>query len=142
MTTTNPSLPITGRAALRLSLREHNVGLVVPQGTTMALKEPLKVPYGALIAGTIVGDIECLSGSLIVAGNGKLEGNAKALRVYIEGTITGPNKTIGNILARDLFAAGSASHVNANIQAGYFATHQPKINGVMRTIDDKAYETT
>lgn len=117
--------PDSARHTLRLSLKEHNVGFLVPPGATLRLEGKTVLPHGALIAGKLVGNIECREGSVIVLG--EHVGNICANRVYVEGSVTG-----AEIMARDLFGAGRNAKIQADVFAGSFATYNPSIRGTLR----------
>lgn len=125
MNTRTHSTPENVREKLHLSLREHNVGFLVPAGAVLKLEGNTTLPHGALIAGKLVGNIECKDGSVIVLG--EHVGNISANRVYVEGSVTAHE-----ILARDLFGAGRSARIQANVFAGSYATYNPSIRGTLR----------
>ena len=121
--------------ALVLSLHEHHIGFFVPPETTMDVAH-LDLKFGALIYGTVIGDIQCSAGSVIVLAGGRVCGNITADRVYVEGDIASPKGGRSQIHARLLLAASSAARINADVKSRAFAIHKAKIWGQIEQIED------
>jgi cytoskeletal protein CcmA (bactofilin family) len=124
----------TASSALTLSLQEHHIGFFVPPEAT--LEGAIDLKFGALIYGTVIGDITCSAGSVVILAGGRVCGNIIADRVYVEGEVASPKGGRSTIQAHLLLAASSASKINADIRSRAFAIHKAKIWGRMEQIED------
>jgi cytoskeletal protein CcmA (bactofilin family) len=120
---------------LNLSLREHHIGFFVPPDMVLD-GSCLELKFGALIYGTVIGDIWCESGSVIIAAQGRVCGNIEADRIYIEGEVASPKGSKSTLTGRLLLAASANSKVNANVRSRAFAIHRAKIWGQIEPIED------
>jgi hypothetical protein len=110
--------PSASTDLLAMDIREHGITFVLPEGAVLD-GATLTLPGGALIMGVLRGSIHCRNGSLIVARQGEFSGNAKADRVYIEGSVRqkadGTNSTLHGhrLVAVSELAKGSADLIAA-----------------------------
>lgn len=117
-----------------LSLREHNIGFILPVGARLEGK--LLIPHGVLIYGDFIGDIFCESGSAIVMAGGRFRGMLEADRVYIEGDVSSVTERRSTLIARQMIAGSATSRISADIFSKSFALHKAKVWGTLRTLEE------
>lgn len=126
----------SGESEITLSLKEHNIGFVLPFGSRMEGR--LLLAGGALIFGDFVGDIFCESGSVIIKKGGRFRGIIEADRIYVEGEVSSIDgeKMRSTLIARNMIAGSSSSQINANIFSESFSLHRAKVWGALRTLEE------
>ena len=126
----------SGKNEIILSLKDHNIGFVLPFGSRMEGR--LLLAGGALIFGDFVGDIFCESGSVIIKKGGRFRGIIEADRIYVEGEVSSINgeKMRSTLIARKMIAGSSNSQINANIFSESFSLHKAKVWGALRTLEE------
>lgn len=122
------------KSALTLSLREHNIGFVLPDGATLESAK-LSLPHGAIISGVFIGDLVCERGSAILTRNAKFCGNIEADRVYIEGEVDSLRTKRSQVIGRMLIAASRHATIRANLISTAHALHHPKFWGEIISLE-------
>jgi len=124
------------QSQISLSLREHNIGYILPHGAKADGR--LLLPCGALIHGDFIGDIFCESGSVIIKEGARFRGMVEADIIYVEGEVSSI-AGVGNrstLIGRQMVAASSVARINADIFSQSFALHKAKVWGTLRTLEE------
>lgn len=126
--------PDQRQGQIKLSLQEHNVGMILPAGGR--IEGRMSLPTGALIAGDFIGDILCETGSVIIAAKARFRGTIEADRIYIEGEVSSSSERRSMLIGRQLIAGSSFARINADLYAKTFALHKAKVWGCLHALED------
>lgn len=135
MSITPPVQP-PANGSLTLSIRDHQIGFLLPQGATLDGAN-LDLPHGAIIAGTFIGNIKCEHGSVVITETARVCGRVEAERVYIEGEIASTREARSRVIGRWLVAASSKARINADLCSNAFSLHKPRFWGQLITMDNE-----
>lgn len=129
----SPSATNTVGDQLMLSLVDHHIGLIIPANTTFTGNEIL-CDHGVAVFGTVMANIICRSGSIIVADRARVCGSLTAQNIYIAGTVVSPKTASGPrrlalLRALDLIALSATSRVNADLCARVYDIKTPGFTG-------------
>lgn len=122
--------------AIHLALQDHCVGFLLPAHGVLHSGR-FTLACGALIEGEFVGDLQCMTGSIIIGANARVYGSLTAERLYIEGTVGSRQGLRSLLTGHSLIAASAASRINADLRSRSWSLHTgAKIWGELRTIGE------
>lgn len=125
---------MTSQQEITAALQDHNIGFALGKGDQ--IYGHLTLQTGALIQGTVDGNIECAAGSVIITESGCVKGSITAVRVLIEGQIRssagGPKS---KVVGTEMISVSSLASVEADLVSKAFAIHATGIKGSLSTLE-------